>query len=87
MEIFWRYKLVIKITNGSLNKLQSYCPISALGPAGHCTSCFMLTASGCPQGGGGSSPCGRMWTRGGGQNPDFFVDIINGWPHTITAAS
>ena len=40
-EIFRRYKLVIKIINSSiLNKLQSCSRISALGPEGHCTSCF-----------------------------------------------
>ena len=27
--------------------------------------------------GGVSGPCGQ---RGGGQKPNFFVDIINGWP-------
>src|SRR6218665_3567634 len=27
-----------------------------------------------------SGSCGRMWTRGGGQKPDFHVDVINGRP-------
>ena len=41
MEIFRRYKLVIKILNSTvLNKLKSYSQISALGPEGHCTSRF-----------------------------------------------
>jgi len=40
----------------------------------------MSTVCGRPQGGGGSGPCGRMWT--GGQKRDFYVDVINGWPHT-----
>jgi len=43
----------------------------------------MSTACGRPQGGGGSGSCGRMWT--GGQKPDFFVDIINGWLLTLYA--
>ena len=30
--------------------------------------------------GKGSGSCRRMWTGGGGQKPDFFVDVINGWP-------
>ena len=31
--------------------------------------------------GRGSGSCGRVWTgRRGGQNPDFLVDVINGWP-------
>ena len=38
---------------------------------------FMSTACGRPQGGGGSSPSGQ---GGGGRKPDFFVDVINGWP-------
>jgi len=37
---------------------------------------FMSTACGRPQ--GGSGPCGRIWTGGGGQKTDFFVDVING---------
>ena len=41
MEIFQRYKLVIKIINSTvLNKLQSYSRISGFGPEGHCTSRF-----------------------------------------------
>src|SRR6218665_1398301 len=41
VEIFRRYKLVIKIINSTvLNKLQSYSRISALVPEGHCTSRF-----------------------------------------------
>ena len=38
---------------------------------------FMSTACGCPQGGRGVRP---MWTGGGGQKREFFVDVINGWP-------
>ena len=37
---------------------------------------FMSTECGRPQGGGVQS----MWTGGGGQKLDFFVDVINGWP-------
>jgi len=41
VEIFRRYKLVIKIINSTvLNKLKSYSRISALGQEGHCTSPF-----------------------------------------------
>jgi len=41
VEIFRRYKLVIKIINSTvLNKLPSYSRISAFGPEGHCTSRF-----------------------------------------------
>ena len=43
---------------------------------------FMSTVCGRPQGGMGSGPSGRMWTGGGSQKPDFFVDVINGWPLT-----
>jgi len=39
---------------------------------------FMWTST---RGGGRSSSCGRMWIAGGGKNPDFLVDIINGSPH------
>ena len=41
---------------------------------------FMSTVCGRPQGGWGVRPCGRMWTGGGGQKRDIFVDVINGWP-------
>ena len=43
MEIFLRYKLVVKVTNSTVfNEFQSYTGsrISALGLEGHCTSCF-----------------------------------------------
>ena len=41
MDIFQRYKLVIRITNSTvLNKLHSYSRISTLGLEGHCTSRF-----------------------------------------------
>jgi len=33
--------------------------------------------------GEGSGSCGRMWTDGGGQKSDLFVDVINGWPHRL----
>jgi len=34
---------------------------------------FMSTACGRPQGGGGGSgPCGRMWTEGSGSKTRFF---------------
>src|SRR6218665_3611387 len=64
----------------SLNKLESYSRISALGPVGHSTSHFKraVCISCRPyvdvhKGGGGSGPCGRMWTEGGGgQKRDFF---------------
>jgi len=39
---------------------------------------FMSTACGRPQRGGGSGPWRRMWTGGGVQKPEFFVDVING---------
>src|SRR6218665_2573132 len=71
----------------SLNKLESYIRISALGPVGHCTSHFKravcISCRPCVdvhKGEGGSGPCGRMWTGEGGQKRDFFVDVINGWP-------
>jgi len=64
VEIFLRYKLVIKITNSTvINKLQSYSHISALGPEGHCTSlskrvmCISCRGSGsCGQGEGVKNP-------------------------------
>ena len=88
MEIFWRYKLVIKITNSTvLNKLQSYSRISALGPDGHCTSRFKratCVSCGRPNGGRGSGSCGQ---GEGSQKPDFFVDIINGWTLTCLFCS
>ena len=78
MEIFWRYKLAIKITNSTgtvLNKLQSRSHISALGPDGHCTSHFKraMCISCRPhmdvhKGEG----AWLMWTGGGGQKHDFF---------------
>ena len=37
------------------------------------------------KGEGGSGPCGCMWTGEGGQKPDFFVDVINGWPLSVFA--
>src|SRR6218665_576619 len=61
----------------SLNKLQSYSRISALGPAGHCTSRFKrpVCISCRPRvedhKGRGSGRCGRTWTEGGGQKPDI----------------
>jgi len=92
VEIFWRYKLVIKIINNTvLNKLQSYSRILALGSEGHCTSRFkrVMCISCRPhvdvhKGRGGSGLCGRMWTGGGGQKSYSFVDVINGWPPTNT---
>ena len=80
MEIFQRYKLVIKIINSTvLNKLQSYSRISALGPEGHCTSRFRraMCISCRPhvdvhKGEGSAGSCGRMWTGGGEvKNPIF----------------
>src|SRR6218665_2498158 len=66
----------------SLNKLESYSRISALGPVGHRTSHFKravcISCRPCVdvhKGGGGSGPCGQ-----GGQKRNFFVDVINGWP-------
>ena len=67
----------------SLNKLESYSRISALGPVGHCTShfkravCISCRPCGRPQGGGGSGPCGQ---GEGVKHVIFFVDVINGWP-------
>src|SRR6218665_2005917 len=53
----------------------------------HCTSHFKraMCISCRPlvdvhMGGGGSGPCGRMWTGEGGSKTGFFVDVINGWP-------
>src|SRR6218665_3558393 len=73
----------------SLNKLESYSQISALGPVGHCTIHFKravcISCRPCVdvhKGGGGSGPCGRMWTGEGSQKRDIFVDVINGWPLT-----
>src|SRR6218665_270650 len=74
-------------------KLESYSRISALGPVGHCTCTSHFKRAVCiscrpcvdvHKGGGGSGPCGRMWTEGGeGKKRDFFVDVINGWPHGV----
>jgi len=42
---------------------------------------FTLTACGRPQGAEGSpAHVDASGQRGGGQKPDFFVDVINGWP-------
>ena len=35
------------------------------------------------KGGGGPAHVGACGQGGGGQKPDFFVDVINGWPLTI----
>jgi len=58
--------------------LVTYSQISALGPVDHCTSHFKRAVSiSCRpcvdvhKGEGGSGPCGRMWTGGGGQNVIF----------------
>jgi len=45
----------------------------------------MSIGCGRSQVGVGSGSCGHMWTGGGGQKPDFFVDVINGWPLEATA--
>jgi len=37
----------------------------------------MSTACECPQGGGGPAHVDR---GEGGRKPDFFVEVINGWP-------
>src|SRR6218665_3209307 len=65
VKICLRYKLVISITK-SLNKLESYSRISALGPVGHCTSHFKravcISCRPCVdvhKGGEGSGPCGQ----------------------------
>src|SRR6218665_1044254 len=70
----------------SLNKLQSYCRTSALGPAGHCTSRFKraVCISCRPRvdvhkGGRGVGPA-HVYRGEGGQKPDFFVDVVDGWP-------
>ena len=85
MEIFWRYKLVIKIINSTvLNKLQPFSRISALGPEGHRTSLFKKAM--CilcrphvdfHKGGGGLAHVDRGRRV---KNLIFCVDIINGWP-------
>src|SRR6218665_1985332 len=61
----------------SLNKLESYSGISALGPAGHCTSHFKravcISCRPCVdvhKGEGGSGPCGQG--EGGAKNVIFF---------------
>ena len=70
VEIFRRYKLVIKIINSTvLNKLQSYSRISALGPE-ESDVYFMSIACGRPQGGGGPHHVDRG--KGRGQKPDFL---------------
>src|SRR6218665_1269716 len=71
----------------SLNKLESYSRISALGLVGHCTSHFKravcISCRPCVdvhKGGGGPThvdACGQGARRG--QKRDFFVDVINGW--------
>ena len=80
VEIFRRYKFVIKIINSTvLNKLQSYSRISALGPVGHCTSHFKRAVCiSCRPSvdvhKGGSGPCGRMCVdRGGGVKNVIFL--------------
>src|SRR6218665_1273674 len=78
VEIFRRYKFVIKIINSTvLNKLQSYSRISALGPEGHCTSRFKremcISCRVHVDVHNGSGSCGRMWTWGeGGKKSDFL---------------
>src|SRR6218665_862043 len=79
VEIFRRYKLVIKITNSTvLNKLQSYSRISALGPEGHSTSrfrrvmCISCRSHVDVHKGRESGLCGRMWAEGGGSKSDFL---------------
>src|SRR6218665_1575930 len=73
----------------SLNKLESYSRISALGPVGHCTSHFKramcISCRPCVdvhKGGGGAAHVDACGQGEGGQKRDFFVDVINGWPHT-----
>src|SRR6218665_1892629 len=61
----------------SLNNLESYSRISALGPVGHCTSHFKravcISCRPCmDKGGGRSGPCGRMWTGGRGVKNGIF---------------
>src|SRR6218665_3293496 len=61
--------------------LESYSRISALGPVGQCTShfkravcisCRLRPRVDVHKGGGGSGPCGPMWTEGRGlKNPIF----------------
>ena len=41
---------------------------------------FMSTACGRPQKGEGVRPMWMHVDMGGGRKPDFFVDVINGWP-------
>jgi len=72
-----------------LNKLQSCSWISALGPEGHCTSRFKRARERCvfhidrmwtsTRGLGGQAHVDTCGQREGGQKPDFFVDVINGW--------
>src|SRR6218665_201519 len=83
VEIFRRYKLVIKITNSTvLNKFQSYSRISALGPEGHSTSrfkramCISYRPDVDVHKGEGSGPSSLLWAhvnRGEGvENPIFL---------------
>jgi len=45
----------------------------------------MSTACGRPQGEQSLQRVRLMQTgEGGGQKPDFFVDVINGWPLTLS---
>jgi len=91
---FWRnrkLKLFFSINQivvlKKLGLLSYFSWISVLGSGGHYASCFkrvvifMLAAYGRLQG-EGSGSCGQ----GRGQNLDFLVDIINGWPLTFTHA-
>jgi len=49
---------------------------------------FMSTVCGRPQGGreGGPAHVDACGQGGEGQKRDYFVDVINGWPHTTLAA-
>ena len=69
-----------------LNKLQLYSRISALDPEGHCTSRFKraMCISCRPHVDVHKGALWLMWThvdrREGGQESEFFVDVINRWP-------
>ena len=82
VDIFWRYKLVIKVINATvLNKLQPYSRISALGPEDHCT--IAVSGERCvfyvDRMRTSTRGVWLMWTGEGVKNP-IFVDIINGRP-------
>src|SRR6218665_1623307 len=81
----------------SLNKLELYSRISALGPVGHCTVAisrercvFHVDRVHVWTSTGGSGPCGRMWTEGRGFKNVIFCGrhkwMAPMWARTISSA-